>query len=254
MRISFYVVFVLVANSIWAQELVKTNLNGKISANTIDLEGVYVINLKTEKSTITEKDGYFSIPAISGDTILFSSVNLKGIKICLESKDFEKELYIVKLEVLITRLNEVTIKRYDNINSFSLGIVSKGKKSYTPAERKLYTATSLSPTASSDGMTGGSISLDPLLNLISGRTKILKKELEVENKELCMLQLENMFDQNYFVTQLKIPLEYINGFLFYAVENDRFTTIVKSKNKTTTEFLLGELAIKYKDIIACENE
>jgi hypothetical protein len=26
------------------------------------------------------------------------------------------------------------------------------------------------------------------------------------------------------------------------------------KNKVTTEFLLGELAIKYKEIMACENK
>jgi hypothetical protein len=30
--------------------------------------------------------------------------------------------------------------------------------------------------------------------------------------------------------------------------------ILESKNKVTTEFLLGELAIKYKEIMACENK
>lgn len=239
---------------ILAQESGSTTLQGKISANTMDLEGVYVINLKTEKSTITEKDGYFSIAAIPGDSLIFSAVHLKGIRIGLEQKDFEKELFLVKLQAMVTPLNEVVVRRYDNINAFSLGIVSKGKKSYTPAERKLYAATSLNPTANGDGTAGGSISADPLLNWVSGRTKMLKKELEVENKESCLLQLENMFDKNYFVNILKIPLEYVRGFEYFIVENERFTTILKSKNKTMTEFLMGELAIKYNEIIACENE
>jgi len=254
MRIIICIFFILVANTILAQESDRTRLNGKINANTMDLEGVYVINLKTEKSTITEKDGYFSIAAIPGDTLIFSAIHLKGIRIGLEQSDFQKELFLVKLEAMVTQLNEVVVRRYDNINAFSLGIVSKGKKSYTPAERKLYTATSLSPTASSDGMAGGSISADPLLNFISGRTKMLKKELEVENKESCLVQLENMFDKNHFVNILKIPLEYVKGFEYFIVENERFTTILKSKNKTMTEFLMGELAVKYNEIIACENE
>jgi hypothetical protein len=254
MRIIICIFFILIANTILAQESDRTRLNGKINANTMDLEGVYVINLKTEKSTITEKDGYFSILAIPGDTLIFSAIHLKGIRIGLEQNDFQKELFLVKLESMVTQLNEVVVRRYDNINAFSLGIVSKGKKSYTPAERKLYAATSLNPTANSNGMAGGSISADPLLNFISGRTKMLKKELEVENKESCLVQLENMFDKNHFVNILKIPLEYVKGFEYFIVENERFTTILKSKNKTMTEFLMGELAVKYNEIIACENE
>lgn len=254
MRIKLSLFFILVANIILGQEFGSTTLEGKIYANTMDLEGVYIINLKTEKSTITEKDGYFSIAAIPGDTLIFSAVHLKGIRIGLEQKDFEKELFLVKLESMVTQLTEVVVRRYDNINAFSLGIVSKGKKSYTPAERKLYAATSLNPTASGNGMAGGSISADPLLNWVSGRTKMLKKELEVENKESCLAQLENMFDKNHFVNILKIPLEYVKGFEYFIVENERFTTILKSKNKTMTEFLMGELAVKYNEIIACENE
>jgi len=254
MRKLIYVFFILVATNIVAQQTVTTILKGKVDANVLDLDGIYIVNLKTEKSGITENGGYFSIAAVPGDTLLFSSIQLKGIRIALEKEHFQKELFLVKMESMITYLNEVVVRRYDNINAFSLGIVSKGKKSYTPAERKLYTANSLNATASNDGMAGGSISADPLLNWISGRTKMLKKELEVENKELCMQQLENMFDKNIFVNVLKIPLEYVKGFEYYVVENERFTTILKSKNKTNIEFAMINLAEKYNEIIACENE
>ena len=100
---------------------------------------------------------------------------------------------------------------------------------------------------------GGSISADPLLNWFSGRTKMLKKEVEVEKKESYMRQLENMFTVDYFVNKLKIPAEYVKGFEYYSVENERFVTVLKSKNVTMTTFLIGELATKYKEIIASEN-
>lgn len=240
MKIRICIFFILFANTILAQESDTAIVDGKISANAPDLEGVYVINLKTEKSTITEKDGYFSIAAIPGDTLIFSAIHLKEIRIGLEQKDFEKEVLLVKMEAVITHLNEVVVRRYDNINAVAMGISPKEMIRRTHVERKLYTAKSTSG--------------DAILNMISGRTAMLKKEMAVETKLSFISQLENMFDKNHFINVLKIPLEYVKGFEYYIVENLRFTTILKSKNKAMTEFLMGELAVKYNEIIACENE
>ena len=108
-------------------------------------------------------------------------------------------------------------------------------------------------SANAGTMMGGSISADPLLNWFSGRTKMLKKNLAVEKKEMYLKQLENMFTNDFYVSKLKIPLEYVKGFEYYAVENESFVKILKSNNIATTTFLIGELAIKYKEIIAGEN-
>ncbi|MNS29946.1 hypothetical protein D3C72_619650 [compost metagenome] len=83
---------------------------------------------------------------------------------------------------------------------------------------------------------------------------MLKKEVAVEKKEFFMRLLENMFTLEHFVERLKIPADYVKGFEYYAVENEKFTVILNSKNKTSTEFLLGELAVKYKEMIASENK
>jgi hypothetical protein len=255
MKIKLCLFFILItAHAILAQELGRTVLNGKINANTIDLEGVYVINLKTEKSSITEKDGYFSIAAAPGDTLLFSAIQLKEMRIVLEQKDFQEGLFLVKMESSITQLREIIVKRYDNINAVALGISPGGIKHLTQAERHLKTATALNPTASAGSMAGGSIGLDPLLNLLSGRTAMLKKELEAESKWSFISQIDNMFNEDYFRKTLKIPSEYIKGFEYYIVENERFTTVLKSKNKTNIEFALVTLAENYIKIIASENE
>nr|WP_315186187.1 carboxypeptidase-like regulatory domain-containing protein [uncultured Flavobacterium sp.] len=231
--------FCLVAANVLAQQSVPTQLEGKVNANMLDLEGIYIINLKTEKAAITDADGYYSIQAAVGDTLLFSSVQFKSVTIVLTPEYFQKERLIVKMEPIMNQLKEVVIRRYDNINAVSLGIIPKGQKSYTQAERKLRTATS-----------GGGI--DGLLNLFSGRTAMLKKELAVEKKESYLALLEQMFDKSHFTNTLNIPSEYVKGFEYYAVENDKFTKILSLKNRTTVEFLLGELAIQYNDTIACE--
>lgn len=243
---------VFLCQAVWSQSEDRTILNGRIISNTNDLEGVYVVNAQTEVMATSTADGSFSIMAKSGDTLVFSSIQFKEIRILLTAENFSDLNFTVKLNLLMHQLQEVIIKRYDNINAVALGIVPAGQKSYTQAERKLHTATALNPTANAGTMAGGSVSADPLFNFFSGRTAMLKKEVAVEKKEFFMKLLENMFTLDHFVNRLKIPLEYVKGFEYYAVENDKFTAILNSKNKTSTEFLLGELAVKYKEIIASE--
>lgn len=228
-----------------AQERLPQELNGKVNADNFNLEGIYVINLRNEKAVITDLDGYFSAKANPGDTLLFSAIQFKGLKIVLKEEDFKSGLLFIKMQPVMNELQEVIIKRYSSINAVALGIVPANQKKYTVAERRYATASSsqLNP-----------MGLDPVLNLLSGRTASLKKGLIVEKKLFYIKLLEEMFDENHYTNKLDIPIEYIKGFEYYAVDNEKFTKILESKNYITTEFLLGELANKYKAIIACENE
>jgi hypothetical protein len=246
----FSIFFLGLTHVILGQDVLK----GKVFSDAGDVEGIYVVNAQTEAMEMTDEFGVFSIAAKIGDVLVFSSIQYKETRVVISEGDFSNLNFSVKLNPVMHQLQEVIIKRYDNINSVSLGIIPGNQKSYTAAERKLKTATGLNATANAGTMAGGSVSADPLLNYISGRTAMLKKELAVEKKEAFMKLLENMFNLDHFVERLKIPLEYVKGFEYYAVENDKFTAILNSKNKTTVEFLLGELAVKYKEIIAGENK
>ena len=225
---------------------VSKKINGKVTADYNDLESIYIVNLKTEKSTLTERGGYFSINASVGDTIMFTAVQFKSVKIALKEEDFNKELLFVKMETFIRVLDEVKINEYKDINAVSLGIISSKTKHYTPAERKLKTA------SNSDAQIGTntSIGLDPILNWMSGRTTMLKKEVEVEKKELMLTKIQNLYEAEYFVETLKIPEDFVKGFQYYIVEDAKFVEALKAKNKTMATFIMNELAVTYKDLIA----
>lgn len=245
---------VILGQATWSQTQDGGIVSGRIISNTSDLEGVYVVNAQTELMTTTDASGAFSIAAKPGEVLVFSSIQFKENRVLLTPENFSDINFTVKLNMIMHQLQEVVVKNYSGINAVSLGIIPGDQKSYTEAERKLHTATALNATANAGTMAGGSISADPLLNFFSGRTAMLKKEVAVEKKEFFMKLLERMFTLDHFVDRLKIPLEYVKGFEYYAVENDKFTVILNSKNKTSTEFLLGELAVKYKEIIARENK
>ena len=110
-------------------------------ADVNNLESIYVVNLQSENGTMTESGGYFSIPVKVGDTLMLSSIQFKGKKITITETDLSKELVFIKMQPLMIALAEVKVFQFKKINAVALGIIPKGQKTYTPAERKYNTAT-----------------------------------------------------------------------------------------------------------------
>lgn len=240
-RLLCFIVF-WCTTQLFGQSDVAVACRGKVNSDMTDLEGIYVINLTTENAAITDLKGFFTINAKVGDSLLLSSVQFKSVNKIITPKDLTN-LFFVNMQPIMNELKEVVVKR-PSVSAESLGIIPYGQKKYTPAERKYASATSgrLNP-----------MGLDPLLNYFSGRTAMLKKELEVEKKESYLVQLENLFDKNHYVNTLHIPSDYVKGFMYFAVENPKFTRVLKTKNRTSIEFLMSELATQYIQIITPQN-
>lgn len=224
-------------------------LKGKLVAeNNGDVESISIANLTTEKQVLSRKDGTFTIVAAVGDVLQFSSIQYGEKKMTLKEIDFGTEELLVKMVAKVNQLSEVYIEK-NHITSESLGLVSPGQKKYTPAERKLKTAGDFKPIQLLN-ILGGALPFDPIINKISGKTKRLKKELDVEGRELMMDRLKGWFEESYLTGELKIPQENIDGFWMYTMDDVGFNNAVKAKNKTLATFLLTELAVKYKKIIS----
>jgi len=211
---------------------------GQIFEQSTSVEGVNIINNETQVTAVSDASGMFSIVAKEGDVLVFSSVNLEPFKRRITIEDLKSNLLQIKMVAKEIELKEVVVNENANINAENLGIIPAGQKKYTPAERKVYTATS----------TPG----DALLNAISGRTSMLKKEVQVEKKEALFRKIEYLFDEKYYTERLKISAEDIKGFQLYCIEDSEFAVSLNSKNKTMSMFLITELAGKYLKIL--ENE
>lgn len=245
---SFSLTFLLVSN-LWSQEATRRILKGKVNAPLSNLSDIYVINQETEKNALTDRDGYFSIPAKVGDTLVFSSVQFKGYKIQISEEDQNNEILYVKLEPIVNELNDVVIIQYKNINAVALGIIPANQRSYTPAERRLKAGTGTDAKFGLDT----SFSIDPLLNMFSGRSAMLRRDIETEKKEFWLARIAELFDDKVF-ERLKIPVEYIKGFQYYIIENKNFIATLQTKNKAMGDFLLGELAVQFNALHAYDQK
>jgi hypothetical protein len=208
---------------------------------TNDNEGITIVNISNKTNTISGKGGYFKIKAKVNDTIMFSAIHLVGKKHIITKKDFGKDLLFIKLDIYTRHIQEIMVTNADDITAESLGLVPKGQKKYTPAERRLKTAGDFNGQFGLNTAFG----IDPLINAISGRTKQLKAELEVERKEFLQYKINTNFDSEYIMNQLHIPEEYVQGFVFYIVEDEELKNAAKAKNKTLISFRMSALAVDY---------
>ncbi len=214
-------------------------IKGKIIVDTNFNDGVTIVNISNKTNTISGNGGYFTIKAKVNDTLLFSSLHFDVIKLKINQTDFGQNLLFVKMTPRSKLIEEILITNQTVITAESLGLVPKGQKRYTVAERRMKSG-------------GGGIGIGGLINLITGYNKELKRNLEIEKKEMLIDKIKNQFDNTYFVTTLKIPENYIDGFLYYIVEDKKSYEILNGKDKYTKMFKLADLAVAYLNTIQPE--
>ena len=214
----------------WSQTSNEKILHGKIVADSTSVFGIDVVNLGNEKVTVTNNKGEFSILAKIDDILVFSSMTLEMKRMLVDEDDLKSEMITIYMTPKINELNEVIVKK----NAAEGISIIAGQKQYTPAERKLYTATS--------GL------LDAPLNWLSGRTEMLKKEIIVERKERMLYKVGVLYDDKYYIQTLKVPEIYIDDFQRYIIEDKEFAAALKVKNRTMMLFLISKLAVNYNAI------
>jgi hypothetical protein len=231
-NIALLIIFLFSAQFLMAQESVEKSIKGQITADAIPLSGINIINTSSKINSVSDQYGNFSITAKEGDVLSFSAVDYETLRKIIKKQEFDLGSIVVNMTTTSIELKEIIINGHPEISAENLGIIPRNQIKLTPAERKVYTATS---------------GTDALLNYFSGRTEMLKRELGIEGKEVVMSKLEYLFEDRYYIETLKIPQGLIKGFQYYCVEDVDFVNSIKSKNKTMSMFLIAGLAYKYNE-------
>jgi len=213
---------------VWSQN--RTVIEGIVIVNSNPVEGVHVINLSNEQTAITNEKGQFTMDVAEGDLLTFNAVNLDFWRQSVKEEDFLSKKMKVVMTEKVTELEDVTVTKFVGINAYDLGIIDHQIKTKTVAERRMY---------------NGTQGLDGLINSITGRKKMLKKMIEYERMDMLADKIELMFEETYFIDQLKIPPDYVQGFIDYCSNDISLSKAVYAKNKVEAEFILAEKARIY---------
>jgi hypothetical protein len=193
---------------------------------------VFVINKNSGAETKTDLFGNFSILARESDVLTVYSPKVEVRNFTINTAAFKENPY--KISVYYTenyQLKEVVIT--DTLSS-SLGL-PRATVVWTPAERKMH---------ASDGS-----SLEGLINLLSGRKKMLEKAVETEKLQMSQDKINDNYSEEQIAETYKIPVEKVKDFLFYAVEDKELAAALKANNLNLAEFYMTGLAQKYLEKI-----
>jgi len=233
-------------------------IQGRIKSNN-DVENVHVINKTAQVFTITNNEGLFNIMAKLNDTIVFSSIQYISKEIIISKEIVLNKAVLVMLEEQINTLDEVLIGKiltgdllYDvknvegkrPINFYDVGIPGYTGKPATQSERRLDQAGEFKPKMLA-GMLLGGASLDPIINGLSGRTKMLKKRVEIESKETLMQSIKGRLSKDFFVSN---PLDEDLRMDFFYFCADDVNFIKHCKNQTDFKILIF-LRMKYRQYV-----
>lgn len=235
--------FFLMCSQLGAQNLFSRDLTGRVISEGKGVADVHVLNSTAGKGTISDENGDFSIPAGISDTLLFTAVQFKR-KILVVSHDMlESKGIRVPLDEFVNELDEVVVRPYDLsgdlardmenmktgqvVSSTSLGLPNSHVKPLIQSERLLREA-SFGPFSIG---TLTSIPFNPLINAISGRTKMLKKRVARDKKYLRSERVRGYFTDSLYVAQLKIPRERIPDFIYFCEVDDSFDSLVRTDDR-----------------------
>jgi hypothetical protein len=244
MKENYFLIFcLLITFLVHAQERERALINGKIIVESAPVEGVHVLNLVTEKASVSNALGEFQLAVNEDDLLVFSAVNLNYWRKSIRESDIKNGYFEVEMTSKEEKLDEVIVTEYTKINAQDLRIIDYKPRVYTPAERKLR-ATQIK-TIDLINFNSVLIPLDPLLYWVTGRTKLLKGELAIEKKELLLKKLDNWNEIVFYLHELKIPIENVDGFKFFIIYDEELMGFLASDNKIHGNFRIATLANEF---------
>lgn len=221
-----------------------------------DVESVAIYNQSSKEGTITNKNGEFYLKVAEHDTIIISALQFETQRITVLKEVLESRTLKISLQEHINQLNEVVvgktlsgdllndinnIKGTPPINFYDVGIPGYTGRIPTQSERMLYAAGEFKPNMLLGIMLGGG-SLDPIINGLSGRTKMLKDRVRHEEKEALMQSIKGRFSNDFFASY---PLENDSRmeFFYFCADDEKFLEVCK--NETDFE-IFKFLKMKYE--------
>lgn len=180
----------------------------------VDIENIHVINKTAKQFSVTDKFGGFKMNVKLRDTLVFTSVQHQSKIVEIDETILINRRINVFLEEHINELDEVVVGKVltgnllsdinnttgkPPINFYDVGIPGYTGKIATQSERRLSEAGEFRPKMLL-GLLGGGIPLNPILNGISGRTKMLKERVAIENKSELILNIKARLSKDFLVS------------------------------------------------------
>lgn len=243
MRI-LWVVFVLVLGTAsYAQEEGMVRIAGKITDSIgKGLEDVQIKNITQRRFTVTNAKGEFYTGVKPGDTLQYSHIGFELLTTVITNENIRSHQLLLIMLPSTEQLAEVVVAK-EKIDEVSVGIVPSKMRVFTKKERELRTASRLGSFEEIFMHGAIFLPLDPLINLISGRTKKIKQELKLDASQRNVKALNEKFF-TYLTMSVKVPEDNVMEFMYYLVDTGKDERLLTMEN-SLAEMYITDAYIEY---------
>ncbi|KQC29731.1 carboxypeptidase-like regulatory domain-containing protein [Flagellimonas eckloniae] len=225
MKNSYLIVFFLVFTGISMAQDNRQVLRGKVLYRGSNVPNENVINSTSETATITNDDGQFAILVKEGDQLVFTAVNYQLEVITITKEILDNNRLVVEVTEKVTELDEVIISP-ENQKKF-LEVKNEDFKGFEYEIDRGTEVENVAMSRADRGMRDGINFVNIFKALFNS-----KKEAEGQQVQLKVSEvLRTVYDDEFFVADLKLPQDKIDAFLIYCDDKVPSQTLLRKENE-----------------------
>jgi hypothetical protein len=212
-RILFLLFFLSAAIS-YSQDDDRQYLRGQVIYRNVSVPNENVINVTTERATITNDKGEFGIMVKEGDELVFTAINYQLMVVKVTAEILEKNRLVVEVTEKVTELDEVVVTPENQEKFLQAQNKELLDREYDYETDRLTAVENIAISDVDKGMKDG-------LNFVNIFKALLLaakgNDADVEREPLKVSEvLRQVYDDEFFVLDLKLPQDKIDDFLLYC--------------------------------------
>ncbi len=259
----YFLVFLFISIPTNAQISQRVEVNGRIIVTTNDVEGVTVFNTSSNKGTITNAKGEFTLEVMLNDAIEFSALQFEKFKVIIDEKILSNRYFTVYLVERINKLDEVIITPYDMLSG-NIQADVRSVETFNPHLDAIYFGVKdvygfeftddYKTEVVNPAIARNQFEYSPdLVKILGGLLKPVFKseEAQLEKKlNKISLDLSDIYGNEFLSQSLSIPENRVEEFIAY-VEKDQFDFHLLDKGKEI--YLIEHLYNQSKRFLSADN-
>lgn len=224
-------------------------INGKVVCEDYSVQGIEVVNLVSEKTTMTDGNGNFSIFAKADVMLVFVSKNYEYKRLFLDAELINENNFVVSLTKKPEELEEVIIFKVPNIK------LSKDK-AYEQAKANELALEKAAQHPKPQGVYDGVLINSPDLMRIGGMIlSLFIKEKETTKKKIPIFKdlVRLSYNDDFFCKTLQIKPAETALFLEFCDADPKSKTVLESSNPLVLMDFLFEKNVEFKKLSTSVN-
>lgn len=259
MKKTYFLLIILFLTAFFgfSQDTNRIEVFGKIVVDSIDVEGVTIYNTSSNKGTITDVDGHFSIKVTLNDRVEVSALQFEKFVIVITENIISSKIMTVFLIERINKLDEIIILPYGLTGNLTVDIESV--KTFNPDLDALYFGIQNSYEFEfSDDYKSGVVNMAMEegyyyngLDVIAVVGILLKPIFKSKKKDSdfdsnSYQNLTTKYSISYLQKNLDIPEDRINEFVYFVEDNGFDKSLLEGGNELKFLEYLIEQSIEFK--------